>query len=80
MKIVCKKNYNEYGRFFNRNQIYEIVSKYDTDYFILTPDHAADDFIEPKGLWFRNNTIWDFFYTTQELRKFKLKKLNDRLE
>ena len=74
-KLLCKKNYIIFRKeklYFYEilNVEYEIIniicekqSIYNSWYFSLDPNDKLWDY------------IWDYFYTPQEVRKMKLKKL-----
>ena len=79
-KLYCKKNFT-YNKLYIKNEMYIIE---DIDMFI---SNTVDD-IKINGNWFYSEysidclnssreywVVWDYFYTTHELRKLKLEKI-----
>ena len=66
-KLLCKKSsqyyYKRKGEYYTVTDINKNRIYFDHDWFSLYPNN----------IWY----IWNFFYTSQEVRKLKLKKLND---
>ena len=78
-KLLCKKTY-EHNRFEGK---YYTITGIDNEcvYFVYFVDngcwpHSLSDVgysLNSNGNWY----IWNYFYTPQEMRKLKLKQLND---
>ena len=82
-KVICKQNFNLNGRRYHCEKKYEVFVTSDNDVFIITDDFHEDGNLI-KGMWFyckKEDSNLDFyyyykyFYTKQELRNMKLKKL-----
>ena len=73
-RLLCKKNttnnnkYNKYELFL-KNEYY-IITIIDNVYVYVCHDWYK---LDQNSIWY----LWDFFYTPQEVRKLKLKQLND---
>ena len=80
-KLYCKEtiiyNSNKFvkGRFYNIEQ--QEYSAGCIFYYISCNDYGGWFYINKKDFETKFYYIWDYFYTTQELRKLKLDKLNE---
>jgi hypothetical protein len=85
MIATCKKEY--FGdRVYRKNKSYIIYpDKYiterdkksgDYDHFIITDEYRQDNY-KIKGRWFNKKEFEEYFYTPQEVRIEKLKKLKN---
>ena len=68
-KLLCKKSYKYNSHI--KGKYYTITKIKDNVYVDLDYDDWFS--LYPNNIWY----IWNFFYTPQEVRKLKLKKLND---
>ena len=73
-KLLCKKEKHVYKNFvidkyYTITDIYDECAYFDYDWYSFSLDKTLD-----KTSF---NYVWDYFYTPQEVRKMKLKKLND---
>ena len=70
-KLLCKKTYHHvhYKKVEGKYYIIDNIS-YDDVYVCLDHDWYS---LDPNRNWY----IWKYFYKPQEVRKMKLKQLND---
>ena len=72
-KLLCKKSYH-HGSVYNKVEgKYYIITMFDSNMIFFDDDYYS---IDPNYKWY----IWDWFYTQQEIRKMKLKKLKQCLK
>ena len=75
-KVLCKKSFDDHNnRYFISGNYYHVC--------IVALEAVYLTYKETKsGMWFYFNTDYlfkEYFYTPQEIRKIKLKKLNVKL-
>jgi hypothetical protein len=77
MKVLCKKDY-QFSEIhtFKKGKYYKVISdySYQESYWIQNDNHAFQRFGFKGELY---PSFYEHFYTEQEMRKFKIIKLND---
>ena len=81
-KLLCKKNIKISNVFFYAGEYYTInyIFKYIFYNYNYREKEGFDIYIKcgsKRYCFNREHHIYDYFYTTQEIRKMKLKQLND---
>ena len=67
-KLLCKINMT--GVILRKNEYYNIVKG---KYYVISCKIAEKYKLNPNSYWY----LWNHFYTPKEIRKMKLKQLND---